>query len=150
MEAQSEEKMQTLTALLQQLPQVIESERAKEMGGLAYMNFYETTEDWEQYAKYTLSHFEEYGQDDFESFMRAAYNFYQFVDNKAQLQQMLTWIEEASEEEFYAIVFLNAALLKKLNRKKEALEKAKRSLEIAQEAEANTQIIEDLIAELEK
>lgn len=148
-ETQSEEKMQTLTALLQQMPQVIESERAKEMGGLAYMNFYEASEDWEQYAKYTLSHFEEYGRDDFESFMRAAYNFYQFIDDKAQLQQMLTWIEEASEEEFYAILFLNAALLKKLDRKKEALEKAKIALEMAQTAEANTQIIEDLIAELE-
>jgi thioredoxin-related protein len=150
-ETQSEEKMNELSMLLTQLPNVIEDDKASQMSSMAYMSFYETTQEWDKYAPNAVQYFEKYGRDEFESFLRAAFNFYNFVEKPEDLTKMLTWLEESVvSEENYANLYLNAALLKKLDRKKEALELAKKSLAVAQLEEVNAEIIQQLITELEE
>jgi thioredoxin-related protein len=151
LETQSEEKMNELSMLLTQMPNVIEDDKASQMSSMAYMSFYETTQEWDKYATNTVQYFEKYGRDEFESFLRAAFNFYNFVEKPEDLTKMLTWLEESVvSEENYANLYLNAALLKKLDRKKEALELAKKSLAVAQLEEVNAEIIQQLITELEE
>jgi hypothetical protein len=143
--------MNELSMLLTQLPNVIEDDKASQMSSMAYMSFYETTQEWDKYAPNAVQYFEKYGRDEFESFLRAAFNFYNFVEKPEDLTKMLTWLEESVvSEENYANLYLNAALLKKLDRKKEALELAKKSLAVAQLEEVNAEIIQQLITELEE
>ncbi len=125
--------------------------KAEEMTSDFATMYYLRAGDMPNYIAATKNHFETYGTNDWESLNEAAWNFYEFVDNKKELKQAIKWAQKSVslEKTFYNMDTL-AALYYKLGKKKKALTTAENAISLAKSTGEDYSETQRLLEEINK
>lgn len=101
-------------------------------------------------SKAIVTYMDKYGTDRVELLNQWAWNFYETVDDKADLEKALSWSLKAIKlEEDYAFYDTAAALYFKLGKKNEAATMAKKAIAMAKENNQDAQETEELLKKIE-
>jgi hypothetical protein len=96
------------------------------------MYYYSKNNDWNNYALTAIAYIEKYASTNIGMLNNCAWNFYEHVENKAQLEKACKWAQLACEKSNdYANTDTYAAVLYKTGKKEEAKKYAIQAIELA-------------------
>lgn len=107
---------------------------AEKLSARFRVDYYRMAGDQEEFLEATMNYLEDFGSDDAMELNNAAWNFFELVDDPAQLKKALAWAQRSVELEpgYYNYDTL-ASLYFKLGQKKKAVKTAKEAIRIAKE-----------------
>jgi len=96
------------------------------------MSFFERTDNWTGYADVASKYVTEHAMDDSETLNMIAWTYFESVEDKAQLEEAVNWVNRAIVlEHNYYNTDTKAALLYKIEQYEDALEASKIAIEAA-------------------
>jgi thiol-disulfide isomerase/thioredoxin len=102
----------------------------------ADLHYYQSHEDWKNYALTAIEYIEKYAMNNKYELAADALNFYKHVDDRAQLEKAASWAKTAVDMSNENLNFneVYALLLYKLDKKEEAKLALERTIELAKKA----------------
>ncbi|MGB1241026.1 MAG: thioredoxin family protein [Chitinophagales bacterium] len=115
------------------------------------MSFFERTNNWEGYADVASKYVEAHAMDDSETLNMIAWTYFESVEEKAQLQEAVKWVNRAIElEHNYYNTDTKAALLYKLEQYEDALTASKVAIEAAKKEDTDPKETLSLVTKITK
>ena len=115
----------------------------------ADMNLYEREQDWANYAKAACEYIPKYAEKNVYELNRAAWSFYEHIDDKTILAKAEAWAKQAAEiDDSYAINDTYAAVLYKTGKKEEAKATAQKAIDLAKKTGEDSKETEALLKKI--
>lgn len=125
--------------------------RAKEIIVQADMAWYARQKNWDRFAQSTINYMDTYPTTDPVKLNSLAWDFFEHVTNKAQLDKALAWAQlsvKLQDKSYNNDTYAN--LLFKLGRKSEAIKVEEKAAQLAAEAKEDTTPYKETIAKFKK